>query len=742
MEAAARAGLAVAACGGRGSAAPSPVLTSSPFHIIPRWKPVTMDGAAFTEAGEAGFAGLEELSGPAARALLAGLAPEKEEVTGEAALRAKVAALEAENATLRAKAGGGKKGGAADAATDAGGPPSPKKKKKKNKTPKPAPNLGAAAGGGAPSARGAAVDTTAWAGLGLSPPLLAALGDAGFGAPTPVQALALPAALAARRDVLAAAATGSGKTLAFGLPLLQRLLDEGDCELPASPDSRPPASRLRALVLAPTRELALQVAAHLLPLATAVGARVATVVGGLAAPKQARMLARGPHVVVATPGRLADVLRSGDPHMADLGGLRVLVLDEADRMAEQGAAGDLGDALACVRSSAPLPTLQTFVSSATLTLPPSMRGRVRKGGGGAGKGGAALDAVMAAVPLRGDPAVVDATPANRLAAGVVESVARVDEDGRDALLLALLHGRVGRSLIFVNALSAARRLTALLRHLSLPVHSLHAGMQQRARLRSLDAFAAAGDGVLVATDVAARGLDVPGVTLVAHYQIPATADTYVHRCGRTGRAGGEGLALALVTPAEAGRWAALLAALGRGDNPPKPYPAAPGLMAAAGARVRAAAAVDALDRAAAKAGADGAWRARAAEEAGIDLSDEEEVDSDGGDDGGKRVAAAAAAVAARAKLARLLSVPLAAAAAAKPAAKPPKPATGKRLRAAGAPAAPGADFRARALAVALARATSGGAKRRGRLVVVGSAPAAPAAPRGALAEFRRSAAEE
>jgi ribosomal protein S12 methylthiotransferase len=102
-------------------------------------------------------------------------------------------------------------------------------------------------------------------------------------------------------------------------------------------------------------------------------------------------------VVVATPGRLADVLRSGDPHMADLGGLRVLVLDEADRMAEQGAAGDLGDALACVRSSAPLPTLQTFVSSATLTLPPSMRGRVRKGGGGAGKGGAALDAVMAAV---------------------------------------------------------------------------------------------------------------------------------------------------------------------------------------------------------------------------------------------------------------------------------------------------------------------------------------------------------
>ena len=303
---------------------------------------------------------------------------------------------------------------------------------------------------------------SAWEPAGLGPELMGALAAAGFGAPTPIQALALPPALAGRRDVLGAAPTGSGKTLAYGLAILQRLLDEravrGGEEatggsLASSPSAPPPPSPLRALVRCPTRELALQVAAALDPFARAARVRVAPVVGGLAAPKQDRLLAAGPAVVVATPGRLWAAVEGGHPHLgtpAALAGLACLVIDEADRMVGDGSFPDLASVLGRIEGAQaakaaaaareagggggdgcdgggdgphpalPLPkaarapawagALQTFVFSATLTLPAALRRRVRGGkGGGAGKGGAGLDALVDRVPLQPGraPAVVD-----------------------------------------------------------------------------------------------------------------------------------------------------------------------------------------------------------------------------------------------------------------------------------------------------------------------------------------------
>ena len=662
-------------------------------------------------------------------------------------------------------------------------------------------------------------DVSAWKGFGLCPQLLAALAESKLSAPLPVQAATLPAALVSRRDVLGAAPTGSGKTLAFGLAALQGLVDRGDLMPPplfeqqngereegkegGDSDNTPPPPQqqqqlARVLILCPTRELALQVSAALKPFGRAVGARVAPLVGGMSPHKQARLLAARPAVVVGTPGRLWDAMSAGivdggssggssrggkgsrpggsksssgaaaspylqsssnEPEENGLRGIRFLIVDEADRMAESGRFEELSNILGRVYGSVPRSNLQTLVFSATLTLPEGQRGRLRAGKGGGGKGGAGLEELVGGLRLRPKPAVVDLcakkgaegeeeeieegteeeeeeeeevdegnggggegaaaaaeakaaepeAPAPRpkkmkqlpsLAAGVSESYLELpDDEARDAALYSLLATTKGRALVFVNAVSAARRLAGLLRALRLPAKSLHAGMQQRARLKSLDAFKRGNDGeskkeggegeeeageekkaatattVLVATDVAARGLDIPSVSLVIHYQVPAAADIYVHRCGRTARGvGGQGLALSLVTPRDSARFAALMRSLGRGaasggegeKQPlPPPYPLDRQLLSASAKRVRLASRVDVATRTAAKSSADDAWRRRLAAEAEIELSDDDESggsDGGGGGDGGAtkrhRNGLSAVDAAAAARLDALLAQPL------------------------------------------------------------------------------------
>ena len=314
-------------------------------------------------------------------------------------------------------------------------------------------------------------DVTAWKKFSLHSSLERALALRGFESPTEIQEATLAAAITGRRDVIGAAQTGSGKTLAFGLPILQVLLEERENseadKLMASSSSQGvegeavQQGKLRALILTPTRELALQVCQHLQALGKECGIRVAAIVGGLAQVKQERALSQHPEIVVATPGRLWELMKEGQAHLADLGLLSFLVLDEADRMVQQGHYQELGNILELIpksgegrrntydsefsetlklaeeraersagkkkgggeqeddqavkASSKSYSTghfLQTLVFSATLTLPNDLRKRLRKGGGGGG-GGASLESLMDRISFRGEPEVVDLTTVSR-----------------------------------------------------------------------------------------------------------------------------------------------------------------------------------------------------------------------------------------------------------------------------------------------------------------------------------------
>jgi len=472
---------------------------------------------------------------------------------------------------------------------------------------------------------------------------------------------------------------GSGKTLAFGLPILDLLCQAQTPAIDASTTTAEAASApspLRALILAPTRELAMQVCTHLQAVGKQCGVWVVPIVGGISAQKQERLLSKKPQVIVATPGRLWDLMREGHTHVSNLGGLQFLVIDEADRMVQQGHYAELSsilDAIPGARAAAAArgqmnghegeeyidpddisfdssgdeeeeegkekakkasaeknarskralqgPQLQTFVFSATLTLPGDMRKRLRKGGGGA-SGSATLESLMDKVPLlgHGKPKIVDLTSDRKVADKISEACISCAETERDEYLYCLLASHPGRTIVFVNAISAVRRLAAILKLLGLPIHALHAGMQQRARLKALDRFRTDSNAILVATDVAARGLDVKDVRCVVHYQLPASLDVYVHRSGRTARADKDGIAIALVTPKEDARYRALLRTLGREEPPSFPLDAS--LMSGARERVRLAVKLDSLDRKLSKERADFSWRKQNAEEIGIILSDD------------------------------------------------------------------------------------------------------------------------
>ncbi|KAJ8603517.1 hypothetical protein CTAYLR_005141 [Chrysophaeum taylorii] len=379
----------------------------------------------------------------------------------------------------------------------------------------------------------------AWCGeCHLHPTLLAGLCKHKFASPMEIQRAVLPLAMVRGRDVLCASPTGSGKTLAFALPALHDALEQE-------------ASGLRTLVVAPTRELALQVASRarsLLPEASAtkLSAVVACVTGGLSEHKQRRVLARKPPILVATPGRLRDLQED-----VDCSELRYLVVDEADRMLQAGAFPDLR--AFCDRSLSK-GRWQTLVFSATLSLAVEEK-PTNLDGGSSGGGDDDLRALVD--PLRSGTRkleIVDKTLA--LPETLSLEVATVaDNAAKLATLYAVLRARRrGATIVFVNAVATARRLCAALEALEVPAAALHASMPQKKRLSALDKLRSnESRAVLVATDVAARGLDARDVDLVVHYDVAPTFKLFVHRAGRTARAGDAGLSLVLVSPQDAKR---------------------------------------------------------------------------------------------------------------------------------------------------------------------------------------------
>ncbi|MDY7805674.1 DEAD/DEAH box helicase [Burkholderia stagnalis] len=350
--------------------------------------------------------------------------------------------------------------------------------------------------------------------FGLAADILKAIAEQGYTTPTPIQAQAIPVVLAGR-DVMGAAQTGTGKTASFSLPIIQRLLPQANTS--ASPARHP----VRALILTPTRELADQVAANVHAYAKHTPLRSAVVFGGVDMNPQMAELRRGVEILIATPGRLLDHVQQ---KTANLGQVQILVLDEADRMLDMGFLPDLQRILNLLPKER-----QTLLFSATFSP------EIKK---------------LASTYLR-NPQTIEVARSNSTNANVTQIVYDVAEGDKQAAVVQLLRDRgLKQVIVFCNSKIGASRLARNLERDGVVASAIHGDKTQIERMQALDAFKRGEIEALVATDVAARGLDIAELPAVINFDLPFSAEDYVHRIGRTGRAGATGDALSLCSPNE------------------------------------------------------------------------------------------------------------------------------------------------------------------------------------------------
>ncbi len=364
------------------------------------------------------------------------------------------------------------------------------------------------------SARQNNAELSGFAKLGIAGQLLRATHAAGFTEPKPIQEQAIPAQLEGR-DILGIAQTGSGKTAAFALPILSRIIALGTKRRPKT---------ARALILAPTRELAVQIEDTIKLLAKGAHVSTALVLGGVSRYSQVKKVAPGVDILVATPGRLTDLVRERELVLSDT---RWLVLDEADRMLDMGFINDVRRI-----AKATAPDRQTALFSATM---PQEIAELAKG-------------------LLKDPLRVEVAPQGTTAAEIVQGVvlARTKQK-RQVLARMLADEKMSSVIVFSRTKHGADRVTKDLERDGFNAAVIHGNKSQNARQKALNGFRDGSVRILVATDIAARGIDVPGISHVVNFDLPDEAESYVHRIGRTGRNGQDGVAVTLVDPSENGK---------------------------------------------------------------------------------------------------------------------------------------------------------------------------------------------
>ena len=347
--------------------------------------------------------------------------------------------------------------------------------------------------------------------LGVAEPLRRALAADNYIQPTPIQIAAIPLVLAGR-DVVGVAQTGTGKTAAFGLPLLQPLADP---RVPAGPQSA------RALILAPTRELAIQIHETLRSYGRHLSLRHAVIVGGVTQSRQVEQLRRGVDILVATPGRLLDLV--AQKHVR-LGAVATLVIDEADRMFDMGFIRDVRRIVAALTNAR-----QSMLFSAT--MPKEVAHLVHE--------------ILRA------PARIDISPQTVAADNIDQRVYFVETKDKRSLLHSLLRDpQMNRVIVFTRTKHGADKVTSHLGHAGHQAVAIHGNKSQNTRQRALELFRSGRVRILVATDIAARGIDIDDVSHIINYELPNVAENYVHRIGRTARAGSGGIAIAFCDPAE------------------------------------------------------------------------------------------------------------------------------------------------------------------------------------------------
>ncbi len=341
--------------------------------------------------------------------------------------------------------------------------------------------------------------------LKLIPPILRALKKENYAQPTPIQEQAIPAALAGR-DLFGCAQTGTGKTAAFSLPIIQRLSEQ-----PVKPGGQ---RRIRALILTPTRELAIQIHENIRAYGQYTDLRSTVIVGGVSQQAQEQSLARGTDILIATPGRLIDLMNQ---NLADLRSVQILVLDEADRMLDMGFINDMKKIIAKLPAKR-----QTLFFSAT--MPPEIAKWVES--------------------LLVDPVRVEVTPVSSTVDRIRQSLYLVDKPNKLKLLQYLLQDEsIASALVFTRTKHGADRVARGLSRANIAAQAIHGDKSQNARQAALGNFKNGTTRVLVATDIAARGIDIEELSHVINFNLPNIPETYVHRIGRTGRAGLSGTAI-------------------------------------------------------------------------------------------------------------------------------------------------------------------------------------------------------
>lgn len=341
-------------------------------------------------------------------------------------------------------------------------------------------------------------------GLGIAPMFLEILDRFGFKTPTPIQSQAIPFAIEGK-DIVGIAQTGTGKTLAFGVPMIQRITQE---------------KVARGLIVVPTRELALQVDKALQNVGRSAKIRTAVLIGGASMSFQMRDIARNPHIIVATPGRLIDHLRQRTLTLHTVG---IVVLDEADRMLDMGFAPQIAQIFSALPKER-----QMMLFSAT------MPSTIMK-----------IAASYMRLPVR-----VEIAPTGTTAEHVTQELFIVPKMQKLSLLKKLLENHHGSTLVFSRTKYGANKITRQLREIGARVAEIHSNRSLAQRREALDGFRTGAYRVLVATDIASRGIDVRGIELVVNFDLPSTSDDYVHRIGRTARAGASGHAITFAMPSE------------------------------------------------------------------------------------------------------------------------------------------------------------------------------------------------
>ncbi len=341
--------------------------------------------------------------------------------------------------------------------------------------------------------------------LNIAPAILKALSKENYTAPTPIQEQAIPAVLAGR-DLLGCAQTGTGKTAAFAVPIIQLLSQQ---------QSKPNTHRrIRSLILTPTRELAVQISDNIKAYGQYTDLRCSAIVGGVSQQVQEQQLDRGADIIIATPGRLMDLMNQ---NLIQLQYVQVLVLDEADRMLDMGFINDVKKIIAKMPSKR-----QTLFFSAT--MPPEISKLVKS--------------------LLVNPVKVEITPVSSTVDRIKQSVYRVDKENKQNLLNHLLQDKsIVSALVFTRTKHGADRVVRGLTKVNISAQAIHGNKSQNARQAALNNFKSGATRVLVATDIAARGIDIDELSHVINFNLPNIPETYVHRIGRTGRAGLSGIAI-------------------------------------------------------------------------------------------------------------------------------------------------------------------------------------------------------